>query len=58
MEMLKNLKIKQSKVRHVPLHLHSYRVLLPEFHKSTNVFVTAKLPLHFINTLKKLKLKF
>lgn len=58
MEMLKNLKIKQTKVRDVPMHLHSYRILLPEFHNSSNVFITAKLPIHFVNNLKRLKLKF
>lgn len=57
-EMLKQLNIKQTKVRYVPMHLHSYRIILPEFWKNSNVFITAKLPLHFINNLKRLKLKF
>lgn len=56
--MLKRLNIRQSKVRYVPLHLHAYRIILPEFWQNTNVFITAKLPLHFLNNLKRLKLRF
>jgi 23S rRNA-/tRNA-specific pseudouridylate synthase len=57
-EMLRNLCINQSKVRYVPMHLHSYRIILPEFSKNSNIFITAKLPLHFLNNLKRLKLRF
>lgn len=57
-EMLKALDIRQSKVRYVPMHLHAYRLILPEFYKNGNVFVQAKLPLHFQNNLKRLKLFF
>jgi hypothetical protein len=56
--MLKALDIRQSKVRYVPMHLHAYRLILPEFYKNGNIFVQAKLPLHFVNNLKRLKLFF
>ena len=57
-ETLERLEIRQSKARYVPMHLHAYRLILPEFIKNQNIFITANLPLHFVNTLKRLKLKF
>ena len=57
-EMLERLGIRQSKVRNIPMHLHAYRIILPEFIKNQNVFVQAKLPFHFVYALKKLKMKF
>ena len=56
--MLKCLEVRQSKVRNIPMHLHAYRIILPEFIKNQNVFIQAKLPFHFIYALKKLKMKF
>jgi hypothetical protein len=56
--MLRKLKIPQTKVRFVPMHLHAYKVVLSEFFENKNVFITAKLPLHFLNNMKRLKLRF
>ena len=56
--MLNNLRVRQSKVRDIPMHLHAYRIILPEFFKNENIFIQAnKLPFHFINSLRRLKLK-
>lgn len=52
------LQIRQSKARYVPMHLHSYRIILSEWFNNKNLFINAKLPLHFLNNLKRLKLKF
>jgi hypothetical protein len=57
-EMLRRLDIRQTKVRYVPMHLHAYQIILPEFKNNSNVFIKAKLPLHFLNNLKRLKLRF
>ncbi|CAF0869260.1 unnamed protein product [Brachionus calyciflorus] len=57
-EILKFLKIRQSKARYVPMHLHSNQIILQEFHQNKNVFIKAKLPIHFVNNMKRLKLKF
>jgi hypothetical protein len=56
--MLKAFKIPQSKARCLPMHLHAYRIILPEFFNSRNLFIQAKIPLHFVNNLKRLKLIF
>lgn len=56
--MLNALKIRQTKARYMPMHLHSYRIILSEFSNNQNLFIQAKLPLHFINNLKRLKLRF
>jgi hypothetical protein len=40
------------------MHLHSYRIILSEWFNNKNLFINAKLPLHFLNNLKRLKLKF
>ncbi|XP_047494917.1 uncharacterized protein LOC125043019 [Penaeus chinensis] len=50
------LKIKQSKVRGLPIFLHSRSILLPEIVEGKNIFIKAKLPAFFNKTLSLLKL--
>lgn len=55
-DTLTSLKIKQSKVRDLPIFLHSRSILLPEIIEGKNIFITAKLPAFFNKTLSLLKL--
>ncbi|KFQ37371.1 RNA pseudouridylate synthase domain-containing protein 4, partial [Mesitornis unicolor] len=50
---LKRLKLKQSKARHIPLHLHAYRLSLP---LGKQLDLVCKPPLFFQKTLRKLEL--
>ena len=50
---LKRLKLEQSKARHLPLHLHAYRLSLP---LGERLDLVCKPPLFFQKTLKKLDL--
>ncbi|XP_063592096.1 uncharacterized protein LOC134769309 [Penaeus indicus] len=50
------LKLKQSKVRGLPIFLHSRSILLPEIVEGKNIFIKAKLPAFFNKTLSLLKL--
>ncbi|CAG7785986.1 unnamed protein product [Allacma fusca] len=62
-EMLERLNVKQSKVRHLPLHLHCSKLefTMPDGFMSKNfhepIFVHARLPHFFAHTLKNLGLK-
>ena len=56
-DMLDRLRIRQSKVRHVAMHLHARSVVIPEFLDGQNFFVSAPLPSHFVKNIKQLKLK-
>ena len=55
--MLDRLRIRQSKVRHVAMHMHARSVVIPEFLDGQNLVVSAPLPSHFVKNIKKLKLK-
>ncbi|XP_013421870.1 uncharacterized protein LOC106181887 isoform X1 [Lingula anatina] len=55
-ETLEMLGIRQQKVRHVPMHLHCKSVLLPEFEAGRNIAISARLPKHFLISLRRLKL--
>ncbi|XP_050047776.1 uncharacterized protein [Dermacentor andersoni] len=55
-DILTRLNVRQTKVRHIPMHLHSCSVLIPEILDGRNLFVTAKLPYHFVQNLKRLNL--
>lgn len=55
-DMLQALKVRQSKVRDIPLHLHARQILIPEMEGKTNIWIRAPLPRHFANTLRFLKL--
>ncbi|XP_033747230.1 uncharacterized protein LOC117332438 [Pecten maximus] len=53
---LRRLGVQQSKVRHIPLHLHAMSILIPEFLDGRNLFVTSNLPKHFCKSMRYLKL--
>ncbi|KFQ29327.1 RNA pseudouridylate synthase domain-containing protein 4, partial [Merops nubicus] len=50
---LKRLKLKQSKARHLPLHLHAHRLSLP---LGERLDLVCKPPLFFLKTLRRLEL--
>lgn len=56
-EILERLHIRQSKVRHVPMHLHSMSVILPEVINGQNLIFKAPLPYHFRKNMKSLKFR-
>lgn len=55
--MLSHMKIRQTKVRHVPMHLHAASLVLPEFKDGRNLFFKARLPRFFVQNMNWLKLK-
>ncbi|KAH7933490.1 hypothetical protein HPB49_013182 [Dermacentor silvarum] len=55
-DILNRLNVRQTKARHIPMHLHSSSVLIPEILDGRNLFVAAKLPYHFVQNLKRLNL--
>jgi len=56
-EILQLLGVRQAKVRHIPMHLHAKAIVLPEWIDGRNLFLSARLPKHFIQNMKWLKLK-
>ena len=56
-DMLQRLGVRQAKVRHIPMHLHAKALILPEFNDGRNLFLSARLPKHFVQNMKWLKLK-
>ena len=57
-ETLRRLGIRQAKVRHLPMHLHAKSIVLPQFTEDgRNLFITSRLPTHFIQNMKWLQLK-
>ncbi|XP_045186357.2 uncharacterized protein LOC123544342 [Mercenaria mercenaria] len=55
-EILERLKIQQSKVRYLAMHLHARSIMIPEFLNGRNLFISAPLPPHFVRNMKDLKL--
>ena len=55
-ETLHRLGIRQSKVRDLPIYLHSKHVQIPDIVPEKNVWIDAPLPHFFNKALKKLKL--
>lgn len=55
-DVLDCLRIKQSKVRQLPLYLHCKSILVPEILEGRNVFIQARLPAYFNKTVSLLKL--
>ncbi|XP_045131441.1 mitochondrial RNA pseudouridine synthase RPUSD4-like [Portunus trituberculatus] len=55
-DMLDKLKIKQSKVRHLPLFLHCKSIVVPEIVDGRNISIYAKIPAYFNKALTLLKL--
>ncbi|XP_052824848.1 uncharacterized protein LOC106873813 isoform X2 [Octopus bimaculoides] len=56
-EILQRLNVRQSKVRYIPMHLHSKIIILPQLLDGKNLFIKADLPYHFRKNMKSLKLK-
>lgn len=56
-DILQRLGVRQAKVRHIPMHLHAVNIILPEFNNGRNIFISARLPRHFVQNMKWLKLK-
>ncbi|KAL4237251.1 Mitochondrial RNA pseudouridine synthase rpusd4 [Mactra antiquata] len=56
-EMLKRLRIQQSKVRYLAMHLHYRSIVFPEFFNGRNLYISAPLPPHFLRNLQDLKMK-
>lgn len=54
---LQALKTRQPLVRHIPLQLHAKTIVLPEFDKGRNVFISSNLPFHFKEMLRMLKIE-
>uniref|UniRef100_A0A1A8E1R2 Pseudouridylate synthase RPUSD4, mitochondrial n=1 Tax=Nothobranchius kadleci TaxID=1051664 RepID=A0A1A8E1R2_NOTKA len=55
--VLKRLGLEQTKIRHLPLHLHARQLLLPG-HNNTDINASCPLPKYFLQTLKRLELTF
>ena len=55
-DMLDKLKVRQSKVRDIALHIHGRAVIIPGFLGGRNLIITAPLPPHFIKNMKSLSL--
>lgn len=57
-DILLALRVRQSKVRHVPMHLHAYVYMIPQAGTDgKNIFIKAPLPFHFRMNMSKLKLR-
>ncbi|XP_041347380.1 uncharacterized protein LOC121367341 [Gigantopelta aegis] len=56
-DMLQQLGIRQSKVRHVPMHLHAKSIVIPEILDGQNLAVSCRLPRHFVTNMSRLRLK-
>lgn len=55
-DLLARLTVQQSKARHIPMHLHASAILIPEIIDGQNLVVRARLPYHFAQNLRRLKL--
>lgn len=56
-DLLNKLHVRQSKVRHIAMHIHARAIIIPEFLDGRNLLISAPLPPHFIKNLKTLNLK-
>ncbi|XP_046918279.2 uncharacterized protein LOC124498555 [Dermatophagoides farinae] len=57
-DILMALKIRQSKSRTIPMHLHASLIMIPELGKNgQNIFIRAPLPYHFQQNMRSLKLR-
>lgn len=57
-EILHKLRIRQTKVRYLAMHLHARSIAIPEFLDGKNLFIKAPVPPHFVRNMRDLKLKF
>ncbi|GIY70732.1 mitochondrial RNA pseudouridine synthase Rpusd4 [Caerostris darwini] len=56
-DLLQKLLVRQSKVRHIPLHIYARSILIPRYRDERNLFVMAPMPVHMSTNLQKLKFK-
>ncbi|XP_054156753.1 uncharacterized protein LOC128955136 [Oppia nitens] len=57
-DMLVALKVRQSKVRHIPMHLHARQYCLSGIGRNgKNIFINAPFPHHFYKNMSRLKLR-
>ncbi|XP_071944540.1 pseudouridylate synthase RPUSD4, mitochondrial-like [Antedon mediterranea] len=56
-EMLQRFRLRQAKVRTMPMHLHAHQIFLPEIYQGRNLSITTRLPQFFNKNLSYLKLK-
>nr|XP_027205154.1 RNA pseudouridine synthase 4, mitochondrial-like [Dermatophagoides pteronyssinus] len=57
-DILMALKIRQSKSRTIPMHLHASFIMIPELGKNgQNIFIRSPLPYHFRQNMRSLKLR-
>ncbi|XP_015915305.2 uncharacterized protein [Parasteatoda tepidariorum] len=56
-DLLQKLQVRQSKVRHIPLHIHAKHIFIPQYANERNLFVAAPLPRHMSENLRFLKFK-
>ncbi|GIX98727.1 mitochondrial RNA pseudouridine synthase Rpusd4 [Caerostris extrusa] len=56
-DLLQKLHVRQSKVRHIPLHIYARSILIPRYRDERNLFVMAPMPVHMSTNLQKLKFK-
>lgn len=55
--MLQKLHVRQSKVRHIPMHIHAKSIGIPEYFDKRDLFVNIPIPDHFKINLKRLKFR-
>ncbi len=56
-DLLQRLYIRQPTVRYLAMHLHAKVLILPEAKDGRNLFISARLPKHFLQNMKWLKVK-
>ncbi|GAB6033537.1 hypothetical protein CHUAL_013411 [Chamberlinius hualienensis] len=55
-DILQKLHIRQSKTRHLPMHLHARGIAIPEICDGQNIVIGARLSSYFTENMKRLKL--
>ncbi|KAF8792780.1 Mitochondrial RNA pseudouridine synthase like protein [Argiope bruennichi] len=56
-DLLQKLHVRQSKVRHIPMHIYARSILIPQYRDGRNLFVMAPMPIHMSKNLQRLKFK-
>ncbi|CAL1264322.1 unnamed protein product [Larinioides sclopetarius] len=56
-DLLQKLHIRQSKVRHIPMHIYARSIFIPQYKDGRNLFVMAPIPTHMSKNLQRLKFR-
>lgn len=56
-DLLQRLHVRQSKVRHIPMHIHAKCIIIPNYFEERDLFVNIPLPDHMKENLKRLKFR-